>query len=176
MKNDLSSIEQRSTNSVNSEEEHEKDEKALEADELELFPENEYSNPSPETDSPSDRAPNEEDLEKGVPSGKGKHVPAEGPSDPFLVVWDGPNDPENPKNWKFSRKWAAVGIISAFTFMTPVSSSMIAPAVPAMSKELGIKTEIVAEMSLSIFILAYAVGPFVLGKYLSLVGSLLHDY
>lgn len=27
--------------------------------------------------------------------------------DPNLVTWDGPKDPENPKNWRQSRKWAA---------------------------------------------------------------------
>lgn len=27
--------------------------------------------------------------------------------DPNLVDWEGPDDPENPKNWKLSRKWAA---------------------------------------------------------------------
>ena len=27
--------------------------------------------------------------------------------DPFLVTWDGPDDPDNPKNWAKKRKWAA---------------------------------------------------------------------
>lgn len=27
--------------------------------------------------------------------------------DPNLVSWDGPDDPDNPKNWLLSRKWAA---------------------------------------------------------------------
>ena len=27
--------------------------------------------------------------------------------DPNLVTWEGPDDIENPKNWAFSRKWAA---------------------------------------------------------------------
>jgi hypothetical protein len=26
---------------------------------------------------------------------------------PNLVTWDGPDDPENPKNWTSRRKWAA---------------------------------------------------------------------
>lgn len=28
--------------------------------------------------------------------------------DPNLVTWNGPEDPENPKNWTFRHKWAAV--------------------------------------------------------------------
>lgn len=33
--------------------------------------------------------------------------------DPNLVTWEGPDDPENPKNWPLNRKWAAtlVGMI-----------------------------------------------------------------
>jgi hypothetical protein len=27
--------------------------------------------------------------------------------DPNLVTWDGPDDPENPRNWTFQHKWAA---------------------------------------------------------------------
>lgn len=30
--------------------------------------------------------------------------------DPNLVQWDGINDPENPKNWKRSKKWTAIGL------------------------------------------------------------------
>lgn len=34
--------------------------------------------------------------------------------DPNIVTWDGPHDPENPKNWPFRRKWMAtiIGILS----------------------------------------------------------------
>ena len=34
--------------------------------------------------------------------------------DPNLVTWEGPDDVENPKNWAFSRKWAAT-IIGTFS-------------------------------------------------------------
>ena len=32
---------------------------------------------------------------------------AESASTPNLVTWDDDNDPSNPKNWSFKRKWAA---------------------------------------------------------------------
>lgn len=35
--------------------------------------------------------------------------------DPNIVTWDGPHDPENPKNWPFRRKWMAT-IIGIFCF------------------------------------------------------------
>lgn len=34
--------------------------------------------------------------------------------DPNMVTWDGPHDPENPKNWPFRRKWGAT-LIGIFT-------------------------------------------------------------
>ncbi|KAF2769989.1 MFS general substrate transporter [Teratosphaeria nubilosa] len=90
--------------------------------------------------------------------------------DPNLVSWEGSDDPENPKNWKNSRKWAAVLVVSSFTFISPVSSSMVAPAFDAMDRDLGINDTVVSQMILSIFILAYAVGPLFLGPLSELYG------
>lgn len=78
--------------------------------------------------------------------------------DTNLVTWEGPHDPENPKNWKIGRKWAAVLVVSSFTFISPVSSSMVAPALTSISSDLHIVNSIEQSLVLSIFILAYAVG------------------
>lgn len=55
--------------------------------------------------------------------------------DQNLVGWNGPNDPENPKNWKSRRKWAAALVVSSFTFITPVASAIVAPAFNAIKSE-----------------------------------------
>ncbi|KAB8345950.1 hypothetical protein FH972_023002 [Carpinus fangiana] len=60
---------------------------------------------------PSD-APQNNDLEQVTKE--------ESPTDPNLVSWDGPDDPENPKNWPMRRKWTAALIVSAFTLISPV--------------------------------------------------------
>jgi hypothetical protein len=69
--------------------------------------------------------------------------------DPNLVTWDGPDDPTNPKNWSMKRKWAATFVVSSFTFVSPVSSSMVAPALVIMSKDLHITQEVESQMVLS---------------------------
>jgi Major Facilitator Superfamily len=92
-------------------------------------------------------------VEDGPPSPESKDV------DPYFVTWSGPNDPDNPRNWSFKRKWAAVFVVSSFTFISPVSSSMVAPALPIVGRDLGIKTEFETAMVLSIFVLSYAIGP-----------------
>lgn len=83
--------------------------------------------------------------------------------DPNLITWDGPQDPDNPQNWSNGLRWRNTWTISLFVFISPVSSSMIAPAMDHLAKSLGMHTEIETYLSLSIFILAYAIGPIFFG-------------
>jgi hypothetical protein len=46
----------------------------------------------------------------------------ENPEDPNIVWWDGPNDPQNPMNWSKARRWGAIYIVSAITFLTPLGT------------------------------------------------------
>ncbi|KAK9313992.1 major facilitator superfamily domain-containing protein [Lipomyces starkeyi] len=90
--------------------------------------------------------------------------------DPNLVTWDGEGDPENPKNWSSTKKWFTTFMVSSFTFITPVSSSMVAPALATMAVELQIMSDVESQLVLSIFILAYAVGPLLLGPMSEIYG------
>ncbi|KAK4693464.1 hypothetical protein P7C71_g3938, partial [Lecanoromycetidae sp. Uapishka_2] len=90
--------------------------------------------------------------------------------DPNLVSWDGPEDPANPKNWSFKMKWAATIVVSSFTFISPVSSSMVAPALSTIAKDFGITNEVESQLVLSIFVLAYAIGPLFLGPLSEIYG------
>jgi multidrug resistance protein len=108
------------------------------------------------------------DLEKGQQLQKTKS--SKSTRDPNLVTWDGPDDPDNPKNWTTKKKWLATIVVSTFTFISPVSSSMVAPALGAISAEFGITQEIESAMVLSIFVLAYAIGPIFLGPLSEIYG------
>ncbi|CAJ2512305.1 Uu.00g053200.m01.CDS01 [Anthostomella pinea] len=114
---------------------------------------------------------------------------APNPDDPDLVTWTGPDDPENPKNWLFSRKWQAVLVISTFTLISPVSSSMVAPSLTAIGAELNVPpggelgpdfqvanpqiNAVQQNLVLSIFVLAYAIGPLAWGPLSELFGRVL---
>ncbi|KAL8728861.1 MAG: hypothetical protein Q9166_005101 [cf. Caloplaca sp. 2 TL-2023] len=87
-----------------------------------------------------------------------KKESAKSVKDPNLVTWED-DDAENPKNWSTKRRWAATIVVSSFTFISPVSSSMVAPAIPAIAKEFNITNEVESQMVLSVFVLAYAIGP-----------------
>ncbi|KAL4740006.1 hypothetical protein BDV11DRAFT_204616 [Aspergillus similis] len=94
-------------------------------------------------------------------------------SDPKLVTWNGPDDPENPKNWPMKKKWAIVVTVSCFTFISPVSSSMVAPALTTLARDLGITDAIESQLTLSIFVLAYAFGPLFLGPLSEIYGRVI---
>ncbi|KAI1090380.1 MFS general substrate transporter [Rostrohypoxylon terebratum] len=105
------------------------------------------------------------DLEQGQPEDK---EPVE--NNPNLVTWAGPDDPENPKNWPFSKKWGVVFIVSIFTFVSPVSSSMVAPGLTTIGRELDIPEPFMQNIVLSIFVLAYALGPLAWGPLSEIYG------
>ncbi|KAI9325545.1 putative MFS multidrug transporter [Zopfochytrium polystomum] len=86
------------------------------------------------------------------------------------VDWDGPNDPENPKNWPKARRWLITMVAALFTLMGPLGSSIIAPAVPAVARDLDLTTDVQREMIISIFVLAFAFGPLFFGPVSELYG------
>ncbi|KZT25464.1 MFS polyamine transporter [Neolentinus lepideus HHB14362 ss-1] len=87
-----------------------------------------------------------------------------------VVDWEGPDDPQNPRNWSYKRKWGATLIVSAFTFISPVSSSMVAPATSQIASRFGITSQVIEAMTVSIFVLAYAIGPLFLGPMSEIFG------
>ncbi|ROW15985.1 hypothetical protein VPNG_02627 [Cytospora leucostoma] len=115
------------------------------------------------------------DLEKGKLGSVGNsHDGQDGadtlPKDPNLVTWDGPDDPQFPKNWPNGQKWKSTWAVSMFVFISPVSSAMIAPALQDLAAGLDMHAQVETYMSLAIFILAYAVGPILFGPASELYG------
>lgn len=74
-----------------------------------------------------------------------------------IVGWDGQGDPQNPQNFAASKKWALLALISAFTFISPLASSMFAPAVVYMAAEFHETNETILSFSVSIFLVGYTV-------------------
>ncbi|KAL2796679.1 putative MFS transporter [Aspergillus keveii] len=92
------------------------------------------------------------------------------PDDPDLITWTNPNDPENPQNWPKSTKWKNTWTISLFVFISPISSSMIAPAMKDLGESLHMHSDFEVYLSMAIFILAYAIGPIFFGPASELYG------
>lgn len=90
----------------------------------------------------------------------------------YIVTFKGEDDPEDPKNWRMGRKWSATVLVSLFTFMGPLTSSMIAPCLNPMAKDLGVTNQVEKTMMLSIFMLAFAIGPLVFGPLSEIYGRI----
>lgn len=97
------------------------------------------------------------DVELGPRLQEKTTTTAPDPSDPNLVTWSDPQ--ENPKNWPFARKWVVVFIASMFTLMSPLSSTIVAPALTTIGEDFAIDDTTLQFLTLSIFILGFSVGP-----------------
>jgi hypothetical protein len=75
------------------------------------------------------------------------------------VGWDSETDGQNPMNWPAGRKWGAVSVVAAITFLTPLGSSIFAPGVPAVMAEFGSDSELLSGFVLSVYVLGFAFGP-----------------
>jgi multidrug resistance protein len=91
-------------------------------------------------------------------------------TDPNVVSWDGPDDPQNPKNWTDKKKWTNVAILSILTIITPLGSSMFAPGIPQIMIEFHNSNSTVATFILSIYILGFAFGPLVIAPLSEIYG------
>jgi hypothetical protein len=89
--------------------------------------------------------------------------------DPFLVAFEPSFDVENPKDWPSGRKWAVTDVLSATGFNRIMVSTIMAPALTTIAHELHMSsTE--SMMALSIYLLATAFGPLVIGPLSEVYG------
>ncbi|KAI8939635.1 hypothetical protein NX059_003393 [Plenodomus lindquistii] len=117
----------------------------------------------------------DEDIEKAVESGSvtGRDESENEPeTDPNIVDFDGPDDPENPMNWKASKKWGMVTLIAAITFLTPLASSQFAPGVPDVMREFNSTNELLGSFMVSVYVLGFAFGPLIIAPLSEMYGRL----
>ncbi|ETI29614.1 hypothetical protein G647_02067 [Cladophialophora carrionii CBS 160.54] len=76
-----------------------------------------------------------------------------------IVGWDGPDDPENPRNWPARQKWTVLLLVSSMTLISPFASSVFAPAASFMSKDFHNTSTISTTFAVSVYVLGYAIGP-----------------
>lgn len=84
--------------------------------------------------------------------------------DPFLVDWNGDNDPDNPQNWSTSKKTFMVIQVMLLTSVTYMGSSIYTPGQEALQKEFHVG-HVAATLNLSIYVLGYGLGPIMLSPF-----------
>lgn len=90
--------------------------------------------------------------------------------DPNIVGWDSEKDPENPMNWSMKRKKISIIALALFTFITPLASSMFAPAVPQLLVEFDISSRLLSQFVVSVYVLGFAVGPLIVSPMSEVYG------
>ncbi|GEQ69705.1 hypothetical protein JCM33374_g3379 [Metschnikowia sp. JCM 33374] len=78
--------------------------------------------------------------------------------DPELVAWEF-DSPENPRNWRLFKKVFVTLVVSMYTFVSPISASIMAPASKDLAKDLKINSSTILALVTSIHILAWVIGP-----------------
>lgn len=81
-------------------------------------------------------------------------------SHPYLVDWDGPNDPDNPLNWTSGRKFFVTGLLCLLTFSVYMGSAIYTPGVELVAAYFGVGT-VTATLGLTLFVFGYGLGPMV---------------
>lgn len=100
------------------------------------------------------------DLEK-KPQDKVETAEIDVKEDPFLVTWQSPTDPKNPKNWIYARKWTQLILVSAFALLGPMASSMVAPCLDQIADRFHIQNSTEKALILSIYLLVFAISPMI---------------
>ncbi|KWU47284.1 MFS general substrate transporter [Rhodotorula sp. JG-1b] len=113
-----------------------------------------------------------EDLD-AQEKGEGSREKASGDVEEVVIVdWKGKDDPACPLNWSYGRRMLSTLTVAGFTLLAPLSSSMIAPAAGQVASYLNITDQVEVQMSVSIFVLAFAVGPLIFGPMSELYGRM----
>lgn len=81
-------------------------------------------------------------------------------NDPYLVLWNGPDDPENPLNWSRSYKYLIIALIMVLTTVTYMGSSIYVPGQETIEAEFGI-SHVIGTLNLSLYVLGYGIGPMI---------------
>lgn len=78
--------------------------------------------------------------------------------DPNVVDWNGPDDPENPRNWSKSYKMINIVLISLSVLYVNLATTMFAPGANVMQHDFGFDSDTVEVLTITIASLGFAVG------------------
>lgn len=88
---------------------------------------------------------------------------------PVQLTWNGADDPDNPQNWKVSRKWTLTFFLAFITFSATFSSSLFSADVVPTAERFNVSTE-VTTLETSLFVAGLAAGPVMFGPLSEQVG------
>ncbi|KAE9966834.1 hypothetical protein EG327_011695, partial [Venturia inaequalis] len=85
-------------------------------------------------------------------------IPATLDDGTILVDWYTTDDPANPQNWSLKKKMFVTFQICMYTMAVYMGSSIYTPSIPGVMVRFGVNAQL-ASMGLSMYVLAYGLGP-----------------
>ncbi|PYI09482.1 major facilitator superfamily protein [Aspergillus sclerotiicarbonarius CBS 121057] len=79
--------------------------------------------------------------------------------DAVVVDWDGPNDPEHPRNWTNGRKWLNVLLISLQGTLSPIASTILTLGVFDIALEFRLTSPYTPVLPIAFYLVGLALGP-----------------
>ncbi|KAJ6022212.1 MFS general substrate transporter [Penicillium herquei] len=92
--------------------------------------------------------------------------------DQNIVEWDGPDDPQNPRNWSKKQKTFNVILISASVLYCNLATTMFSPGANIMEKEFGYDNSTIETLTVTIASLGFAIGPLFIAPISEVFGRL----
>ncbi|EUC44607.1 hypothetical protein COCMIDRAFT_97777 [Bipolaris oryzae ATCC 44560] len=97
-------------------------------------------------------------LGNGVNEPSGVRVDPEKGRDYHVVDWDGPDDPQNPRNWPRAKKYFVTFEICLLTFSVYIGSAIYTPGLMGVMQEFGV-AQVPALLGLTLYVAGYGLGP-----------------
>ncbi|KAI0875386.1 major facilitator superfamily transporter [Hypoxylon argillaceum] len=111
-----------------------------------------------------------EEADNGIqPGGESHRISIHDTTGEKIVSWE-PDDKENPYNWSNRRK-SMITIITMLTVInTTMGSSLPSMAIPYMTREWGVTSDIQKVLPISTYLIGYVVGPLLWGPLSEHIG------
>ncbi|EXJ88590.1 hypothetical protein A1O1_05520 [Capronia coronata CBS 617.96] len=87
----------------------------------------------------------------------------------LVVDWDGPDDPHNPRNWPFMRRFNTTIIITGISFMVGLAAPIDSAVLPQAAADFGV-SEVVETMAVGLFLIGFGVGALICGPFSEVLG------
>ncbi|KAI0543223.1 major facilitator superfamily domain-containing protein [Xylaria digitata] len=88
------------------------------------------------------------------------------------VDWSGPDDPENPQNWPGQKGFGHVIIVAILSMVVNIAATIMTPGVSGLIEEFKIQDETVATLTVTIYLLGFALGPLLVSAFSEMYGRL----
>ncbi|KAK9369169.1 major facilitator superfamily domain-containing protein [Lipomyces kononenkoae] len=104
------------------------------------------------------------------PFGGGRLYPPMLPDrESYVVEFDGPNDPDHPQNFSFTKKLRIMGVLGFSTFAITLGSSIFSAATYVIAEKFSVSVE-VAILATSLYVLGFGSGPLLWAPFSELSG------